>query len=478
MLVPDAVPFSADHVSQVAQRLAAQPYDAGTNALPRVLRGLTYDQYRAIEFDRAQSLWADANEPFQVQPFHLGFLYEQRVALNEVTDGMARPLRFDRGLFRYGEQVPPMPEIDLGFAGARILHRLNIQDRFDEVVAFLGASYFRALGKGHKYGLSARGLAIGTAGPGGEEFPWFRSFWLERPAPDADTLVVHALLDSESVAGAYRFTIRPGAVTTMDVDARLYPRRTLSTVSVAPLTSMYYFGPNDRGGIDDYRPAVHDSDGLLMLTAKGERLWRPLTNPRTLQISGFAGNDPVGFGLMQRRRDFGDYQDLGAAYHRRPSLWVEPLDPWGAGEISLVEIPTSGEIHDNIVVSWRPTEPMPERTETRLRYRLHWCTEAPAGPALAAFISTRAGAGSRTGQRLFVLDAEGGRLRDGAEYTINLWAGAGSVHHATIYPNPETGGIRVAFELRPGGARMIELGCTVSDQDGPVTETWLYRWTA
>jgi glucans biosynthesis protein len=485
-LASDAMGFGADHVAELARQLASKPHVAPDSALPPALRGLTYDQYRTIRFDRSQAPWRSDGLPFQLQPFHRGFLYRDRVALHEVHRGVARPLRFSTRQFSYGETIAPVPDEDLGHAGARVLAPLNRAGHYDEVVAFLGASYFRAVGRGHVYGISARGLALATADPKGEEFPWFRAFWFERPALEADFLVVHALLDSQSVAGAYRFTIRPGSVTrgattTMDVEARLFPRRRLGALGIAPLTSMYLHSPNDRGGADDYRPAVHDSDGLLIMTARGERLWRPLTNPRALQVSAFADRDPAGFGLMQRRRAFTDFHDLESAFHRRPSLWVEPLSPFGEGEVQLVEIPTPNEINDNIVAFWRPKAPLPAGVEALLHYRLHWCSEAPVAGTVAAFTGTRVGAGSAARMRRFVLDVAGPALEGlpgTGELTLDTWANAGTIHHATAHPNVETGGLRVAFEFAPGGAALAELGARLLHDGVPVTETWLYRWTA
>ncbi len=240
------------------------------------------------------------------------------------------------------------------FSGFRLRAPLNRAEHFDEFVVFQGASYFRAVAKGQEYGLSARGLALKTGDARGEEFPFFRTFWIERPRPEANTVVVHALLDSDSTTGAYRFTIRPGDPTVMDVEMTLYPRVELTHVGLAPLTSMFFFGPNDRVGIDDFRPAVHDSDGLAIWNGRGEWLWRPLINPETLQVSAFVDDNPRGFGLLQRHRAFADYQDLEAHYERRPSLWVETIGEWGSGAVQLVEIPSKSEYHDNVVAFWRP----------------------------------------------------------------------------------------------------------------------------
>jgi glucans biosynthesis protein len=470
--------FNDGTVKSLARDLARQPYRAPDAALPRAFTDLSYDDYRTLRFDPQRALWRDANLRFQVQLFHRGFLYAQRVELHEVVDGQARPIPYDPATFTLGGREPP--GADFGHAGFRIHFPLNRPDVSDELCAFLGASYFRAVGKGLLYGLSARGLAIKTADPGGEEFPFFRSFWLERPRPDADSVAVHALLDSPSATAAFRFTIRPGENTVFDVQATIFPRAELAAAGIAPLTSMFYFAPNDRGGVDDYRTAVHDSDGLMIATSRGEQLWRPLHNPRDLQASIFAEVNPRGFGLMQRRRGFADYDDLEAGYEKRPSLWVEPIGDWGEGAIHLLEIPTDGEIHDNIAAFWRPAQSMRAGEEYNFVYRLHWLPAAPGNPDLAKFTAARVGAAGRSG-RLFVLDAEGGKppqLAPDALPTLEITASEGEIRHPVVLRNAVTGGWRVHFELAPGSARLVELRVLLKVGDQPLTETWLYRWTA
>ena len=94
---------------------------------------------------------------------------------------------------------------------------------------FAGASYFQAIARNQVFGMSARGLAIGTGEPEGEEFPFFRAHWIE--APSGDRMVVHSLLDGPSATGAYRFTIRPGDETTIDVEATIFVRAARSPTS-------------------------------------------------------------------------------------------------------------------------------------------------------------------------------------------------------------------------------------------------------
>ncbi|HEY1034432.1 MAG TPA: glucan biosynthesis protein G, partial [Pseudoxanthomonas sp.] len=355
---------------------------------------------------------------------------------------------------------------------------------YDELIAFLGASYFRALGKGHAYGLSARGLALGSGDAGAEEFPIFRAFWIEQPAPGADHLVVHALLDSPSVAGAFRFDMKPGAETVIDVQSRLYPRVDLARAGIAPLTSMFEFDAGDRVGTDDYRPAVHDSDGLAIFNGNGDQIWRPLSNPPRVQSSAFMDTHPRGFGLMQRKRGFGDYADIEARYHQRPSLWIEPRGRWGKGAVTLVEIPTGDEYHDNIVAFWRPDKPLRAGREHRFDYRMHWCDMHAWQSALAVVSDTRIGAAPDPARRLVVIDLEGGRLasmpRD-AKLTPDVWAARGEVSGAVVYPNPETQGWRLSFEFRPNtdsaDGRDVELHARVLEGHAPLSETWLYRWS-
>ncbi|RPE81184.1 glucan biosynthesis protein [Vulcaniibacterium tengchongense] len=473
-----ARPFAgAEHVADRARALAARPYRPPSARLPAWLQQLSYDEYRDIRFDPARALWRGRGLPFQAQFFHRGYFFRERVELYEAADGTAVPLRYAPAQFEF-DGLPRPGDEDLGYAGFRLHAPLNRADRYDELCAFLGASYFRAVVRGLAYGLSARGLALRTGDPAGEEFPVFRAFWLERPAPGAAQAVVHALLDGPSAAGAFRLAIRPGVETTFDVNARLFPRVELHAVGIAPLTSMFQFDAHDRDGVDDFRAAVHDSDGLALHTGAGEQVWRPLHNPRTLQESAFAGRAPRAFGLMQRKRAFADYADSEAQYERRPSLWVEPQGDWGEGAVHLFELPTADEFHDNIVAFWRPRAPLAAGREHRFDYRLHWCGTHAWRPELARVRDTRIGAGYR-GTRRVVIDYAGGRLprEDGAAVLAEVAADRGRALHPDAYPLRD-GGWRLTFELDPDGARTIELRALLRDAAGPLSETWLYRWTA
>jgi glucans biosynthesis protein len=341
---------------------------------------------------------------------------------------------------------------------------------------FLGASYFRAVAKGETYGLSARGLSINTGEAKGEEFPLFKAFWIEKPAANATSLVVHALLDSKSAAASYRFTIRPGATTVFDVESSLYPRVDLEHAGLAPMTSMFFFGPNDRNDVDDFRPEVHDSDGLAIYNGQGEQLWRPLSNPRDLQISTFADLNPRGFGLMQREKNFLAYQDIESRFEHRPSLWVEPIGDWGEGAVQLIEIPTKEEIHDNIAGFWHPKSALQAKSEHNFTYRLHWGPDAPKSRALARF--SRTGIGVRGDNKLFVLDLIGDGLKsvDPKKVKGAVSAEKTEIKNIVTQPNPGIGGWRLSFEVPIKDKTPVELRASLMQDDKALSEVWVYRW--
>lgn len=472
--------FDAATVRNLARALALKPYQPPDSKLPDVLANLKYSDYQTLRFDKSKALWRGDGGKFTVEFFHRGFLFKDRVDIFEVVDGQARPVRYSSDMFDLSK-LQSKPEGDLGFAGFRVHYPLNRPDVDDEVCAFLGASYFRAVARGQGYGLSARGLAIKTGDPSGEEFPLFKSFWLERPSNGSDVMVIHALLDSQSAAAAFRFTLRPGAETDMDTEMALYPRVDLTQAGLAPMTSMFLFDANNRAGFDDYRGAVHDSHGLAMMTGKGERIWRAINNPKTLQISAFEDAGPRGYSFVQRERNFLDYQDLEAVYEKRPSLWVEPLGDWAEGAVMLVEIPSDREVNDNIVGFWRPKDKFAAKSEHILAYRLHWCWEPAEEPTLAVVAQTRCGLSFDLKNRQFVVDFAAGSLkgRTAAEPPdIDVSADKGHVHHATLQAMPGGQAWRLSFQLTTGDEKLIELHARLLDSGRPITETWAYRWTS
>ncbi len=473
------LPFTPETVPNMARDLAAQAFSKPRIDVPEPFNKLTYDQYRDIRFRPEQSVWRGQGSDFELQLFALGYLYDVPVDLSLVENGKSRQLKADGKLFSIGPLIGKGAEqAPYGFSGFRVHGPLNRADVFDEYVVFQGASYFRAVGRDQRYGLSARGLAIDTARPNGEEFPFFRGFWIEKPAQGARTIVIHALLDSASTTGAYKFAVTPGDTTTVDVDFTLYPRKAMAHVGLAPLTSMFRHGAAQNRLPLDYRPAVHDSEGLAILNGREERLWRPLTNPRMLQTSAFIDKDVKGFGLMQRDRDFNDYQDLEAHYERRPSLWIEPKGPWGEGYVELIEIPTDTEVHDNVVAYWKPAKPLePGKTYT-YGYRMHWGPSVPVAWAGIKVVKTRLGNGTNPEQRLFVIDFKGPALPElGGLPRAEVAASAGSIANVVVQENPEIRGLRVSFELNSSGTDVVELRLGLKANDRQISESWLYRWT-
>ncbi|MEL6966343.1 MAG: glucan biosynthesis protein G [Pseudomonadota bacterium] len=472
-------PFSrAALLAQVEQR-ASKPFtQVGEVSDP--WKNLTYDQYRGINFDPDKGLWKNTDRPFVTEFFAPGLYFPRPISVSIVEGGSQRAVQFDKALFVRGPVVPDLPNDEtLGFAGFRLRATINDPERKDEFVVFQGASYFRAVGKGHAYGLSARGLALNTGEPEGEEFPDFRTFWIEKPDPGAKMITVHALMDSPSVAGLYTFKITPGDETEMDVSASLFPRVDLTHAGIAAETSMFLFDETNRNRFDDFRPAVHDSDGLLIDNGRGERLWRPLANPKTLQKSSFVDTNPRGFGLMQRPRELAAYGDLEANYHRRPGLWVVPGEGWGEGFVTLVEIPADKEIYDNIVAYWRPKTPLAAGQRHDFNYRLLWSSDPVADNGLARVTNTKMGKRIFKDGRVAAIEFTRPETmpNDLAKFTVHTSANRGTVEPGILQHNPATGGLRLTFAFLPKDRSEMELRAQLLLDGKAASEVWLYRWT-
>jgi periplasmic glucans biosynthesis protein len=486
-LLVAAAPVSAFDFEDVAKRareLAQAPYKRGPG-LPRELQGLDYDRYRDIRYKPERSLWREAKLPFELAFFHQGLYFDQPVRIHEITGERTREIRFDPDAFDYGANKidsARLRELNLGFAGFRVHYPVNTPKYKDEVLVFLGASYFRALGKGQRYGASARGLAIDTALASGEEFPRFVEFWIERPAANARTLTVYALLDSRRATGAYRFVLRPGIDTVMDVKARLFLREKVGKLALAPLTSMFLFGENQRAAYEDFRPEVHDSDGLSVHSADGEWIWRPLVNPRRLLTTSFALTNPRGFGLMQRDRDYTHYEDTEVRYELRPSVWVAPRGDWGPGRVELVQIPVPDETNDNIVAYWVPDQSPAPGQAYDFEYRLLWQKDGETRPPQAWVTQTRRGRGymrKPDDTVSFVIDWEGPALKDlapEAKVEAVVWAdGNGRIVEVNAWPNEVTGGWRSTLRLRRvDEAKPVELRAFLRSANNTISETWSY----
>jgi periplasmic glucans biosynthesis protein len=483
--------FGFADVERLAQRRAARDFNPPPDNLPQTLAHLSYDQYREIRFRPESALW-HGRAMFEVQFFHRGYSNRQRVNIFEVGPAGVSPVLYNSQFFSFGPalKVPPRADPRLGFAGLRVHYPLQTPQYKDELIAFLGASYFRVLGRNQRYGASARGLAIDTAAPGGEEFPTFTDFWLVRPQPADRTLTIYALLDSKSVAGAYQFQITPGGITRVEVRCELYPRRAIDKLGVAPLTSMFLYNDEGTGKrFDDFRPEVHDSDGFMNETGQGHWIWRPLANPRELRVNRFMDEDPRGFGLVQRQRNFARYQDPEAQYQLRPSYWIEPIGHWGKGGVELVEIPSDEEIHDNIVAYWVPSLPVEADKPLGFAYLLSAFLMQPDWPPGGRVISTRSGnpamgdnrAHYPPGTRRIVVEFSGGEL-DGLAAVQPVKAEVRSDNAAVATPVvqrlSDTGVWQVALVVTPKAAkRPVDLQCFLSLYGEVLTETWVYQWS-
>lgn len=477
----------ADVVNQ-ARVLGERPFDSEGLTAPPELAKLTYDSYREIRFRRDKAVWRDGGSDFRLLPFHLGFLHNKPVQIFIIRYGSALPIPFTTSLFEYGKvPIPKQLSPSLGFAGFAITTNLNDPNVQDEVISFLGASYFRLIGRGQRYGLSARSLALDVGGEQPEEFPFFRSIWMEEPSRDSTQLVIYALLDSPSVAGAYRFVVTPGKETNVEVTATVVPRTSIARLGIAPLTSMFLAGEGDLGQRTDFRPEIHDSDGLMMQSGNGEWIWRPIKNPKALRISSFGDRNPRGFGLMQRDRDFGHYQDLEAHYHARPSYWVDPHGDWGEGRVELIEIPTDGEAFDNIVACWTPQTPLPIGKPAEFRYRISALSTTEQLHAYGQTANSFTGAdiednrADGTGKKRFIVDFAGGDLAfyltEPARVEIAASTTTGTIVSTIIVANPEVKGFRTIVDATLAEGETAELRIFLKSRGRTLTETWTSTWS-
>jgi glucans biosynthesis protein len=471
-------PFAPDNVLDLARELAKSPFKAAKSTLPDVFSDLNFEQYSSIRRTAASSMWSDEKFGFALEPLHRGFIFTTPVQLNIVENGQQRRLIYDRADYDFGKLRPPADLPDLGFSGVRVL-KTTAGQGWQDLAIFQGATFFRSLARGQTYGVEARGLSIRAGDAQGEEFPLFRELWIEKPSPASGALTIHALLDSASLTGAFHFTLRPGDATIIDTELTLVTRVEVDHLGLGVMTALYFFGALDHRHADDVRPAVYDVGGLQILTGAGEWLWRPIASRDTLQISAFGDMNPRGFGLLQRSRVFDDFDDDDAHWELRPSLWIEPIGDWGEGEVILLEIPSDSENNDNVVAQWRPKAGLAQGATVSFAYRQFWCWTPPARPALATVMSSRAGKVGK--RRRFIVEFVGDLFADpqkAAQVSAAVEAGPGQIVATRLYAYKERRSVRVVFDLDPGSESYSELRLVLKAADQPVSETWLYRWTA
>lgn len=477
----EAQPFSFEMLKEEAKAAAGQPYSPAPVRHAETLETVDFDAHWEIVFDSDKTVWIN-NNTVPVQFFHLGRYFKEPVKIHMVEGGQAREILYSPDYYSIPEDNPAkaLPD-DIGFAGFRVM---NSHLRNDWM-SFLGASYFRTDGALAQYGLSARAVAVDPAMPQAEEFPRFSAFWLAPPQNPDNDLQIMARLEGPSLEGAFRFDVRHDDGTVMNIESFLYTRNAIDRLGLAPLTSMFWYSETNRATAPDWRPEIHDSDGLSIWTGTGEKLWRPLNNPDRVVVSSFFDENIEGYGLLQRDRNFDNFQDDSVFYDRRPSVWVEPLEDWGKGAVQLLEIPTDDEIHDNIAVYWIPEEPIGSGETHALRYRLHWLADQPFTPDLARVVATRIGRGGVPGQprpdakAKFVIDFEGGQLgqldaEDDVELVVNT--PRGTIDNPYTLPIVDTDRWRTVFDLQPVDDQTLELRAYLALDGTPLTETWLYQF--
>ena len=485
-LPDDQSPFLRQLVEQAKQQ--AQKDFAPVEAIKNeTLRDLSYQQYKAIRFKADESIWRGLY-PYEVQLFHTGFLYKQPVNINVIDyRNRVSSLPFDTRYFQYdppAQSIADKINANVGFAGFRVHFPLNTNEYKDELAAFLGATYFRLVGQHQKYGISARGIAIDTAMPEGEEFPYFTDFWLIEPA-NGKTLSIYAKMDSPSITGVYKFTMQANKQAEVDVKAWLFARKDIDKLGLAPFTSMFLYGENSRNKPDDYRPEVHDSDGMMLVTSSNEQLWRPLDNPNRLRITSLGDNSPKGFGMLQRDIQYGHYLDSEADYHQRPGLWVTPYEGFNKGRLELVEIPTNSETHDNIVAYWVNDKPVKKGNGLFVHYEMKTVSGDAHAYKQASVLRTLQGADILPGEkrkegsltRRFIVDftAPDGLSLSGDELSANVSTNNGKIEQLNVFPSNFGNEIRATFLFTPKDQDAVnDMRLIITHKNQPISEIWTY----
>ena len=486
--------FSLDDVTTRARALMEKPYVAPVSNLPPVFSSMQFADYQKMQPRTDRFEWRDQPTPFRLNFYHQGMQFNAPVRINEINGDAVQEIKYDPDRFDFGNlSFDKGATSTLGYAGFRVMYPINQPGKDDEIMSFLGASYFRVIGKGQVYGLSSRGLAIDTAPPGGEEFPNFREFWVQRPSGTDKQLIIYALLDSPRATGAYQFILQPGGKdAVVDVQANVFVRGDIKSLGVAPLTSMFLYGPNQQSELKrSFRPAIHDSNGLAIHTGANEWLWRPLNNPKNLAISTFSVDNPKGFGLLQRGREFSRFEDLRDRYDLRPSAWIEPQGNWGKGKVTLMEIPTPDETNDNIVAYWTPDAPTQRGQMLQFAYRMHWTTDEPAlhGQDNAWVRQTFHTDGEQLqanliraldGSSAFLIDFEGpvlAKLPPDAPLSALVSVGDNAeLLENSVQRNPAIKGARVQLRVKvKNPALPVEMRAALMQGDKALSETWSYQ---
>lgn len=476
--------FDPAQVIEMARNLARQPWRRPALDLPEPFNQLNNDQYSAIQRKPEAGIWRDQPTGFVLEPTHRGFIFTNTLQIHVVEDGVARRVAYDATDYTFGKTPAPNDKRDIGFGGFK-LHQRGAGGASSVFMIFQGQGYFQTIGRDQPFGAAARALAIRPLDPAkSEEFPYFSAVWIERPVLAANTVVIHALLESESLAGAFRFTLRPGDATIVDTECTLFTRVAIDHIGIAPVQGTFLFGPIDRRRGDDVRPGVYDISGVQMHTGKGEWIWRPVANRQNIQLSAFVDENPRGFGVLQRDRDFNLFADDDNHWEARPSVWTEPLGEWGAGHVTLLEIPAESQANQNIVTYWRPRSGLGANAELTFSYRQWWCWTPAERPPFAVAARSRSGrvSGSppNARRRRFLVEFRGDVLADADRHPdiqARVTTGNGSIMSTRLIISRPERSARVTFDVDAGAEPHAELRLLLESAGKPISETWLYRWT-
>ncbi len=482
--------FDFETLKGMVADLAAKPYAPPPMPDPDIVKTMNFDTAKHILPDPDHALFGDGRGPYPISLLAVGQLFPKTVRMFALTDGQAREVIFQADYFKSPPDGPlsKLPPTPSPFAGLEFLQAYDkpVLRGHEGWARFIGASYFRAVGEANQFGVSSRAVAQNSGIAIPEEFPDFTHFWVGEGETDDDPITLYALLDGPSIVGAYRFVMHRGRGTTMDITLQLHIRQPIERLGISPMTSMFWYSESVKGAATDWRPEIHDSDGVAMWTANGDHLWRPLIDPDKLTISKFPDDKFRGFGLMQRDKNYDHYLDA-VFYERRPCCWCEPIGDWGKGSVQLLEIPTDNEIYDNIVLSWVADAPNKAGDVLDYRFKLLWRDTDPYPGKLALCVATRLGAGDIQGAprskvlRKFILEFKGGfqatRVADAKPEPV-LETSRGKFLNIVVEPSPDgdLGLWRIQFDLDPDGTDPVDLRCHLAYQGEALTETWVYHY--
>jgi len=444
----------------------------------KILLPIEYEKYSEIRFKPEYTFWRE-NSKFHMQFFPQGYIYQESIKINEVWEDYQTPIFYQGSYFSipHGINIDKFNELS-GFSGLKLLYPINSENVHEEFAVFQGSSYFRIISKGQIYGLSARGIAINTGLQTPEEFPIFSEFWIEKPKPKSEKVIVHSHLVGNSIEGYYKFTLYPGEVSKAEVTFESIIKRDIEKIGIAPLTSMFWYGESSTSLNPPY-PESHDSDGLLIQDDQ-TFIWIPLENPKKPTTTIFKVKKLKGFGLMQRDREFSSYEDPRYEYHKRPSAWVEPVNSenWENGYISLYRIPTRDDLMDNIIVFYSPEKLPTKGDNIKFSYNIKMIDKLKLDDDFAEVVSTKIIQNKDKNLISFFIDFKGLDLKNFEEkdYKFNLEGEDYEVLECLLNPINNLDKLRVSIKLSQKNKNITSstISGFISEDSKIKSEVWKY----